>query len=151
MALRGRRIAWASETNEGRRLDSGRVKLLTGGGFLVGRAPFGKREIAFPQSHTLFLLTNSKPHAPSEDYALWKRLKLLPFAVSFVDDPREPNERKADKGLVDKLKGEAPGVLAWLVRGCLEWQRRELDPPEIVQAATVEISEPGRLDAAIHH
>lgn len=138
MALRGRRVAWASETNEGRRMDSGRVKLLTGGGSLVGRAPFGKLEVTFPQSHTLFLLTNSKPHAPSEDYALWKRLHLVPFTQSFVDEPELPHERKADKYLLDRLKGEAPGILVWLVRGCLEWQAHGLNPPEVVSQATLE-------------
>jgi len=136
MALRGRRIAWASETNEGRRLDAGRVKLLTGGGDLVGRAPFGKREITFSQSHTLFLLTNSKPHVDAGDYALWKRLYLIPFNMAFVDDPQVPNERKADKYLIGKLKEEAPGILAWLVQGCQEWQRQGLNPPEIVKKAT---------------
>lgn len=141
MALRGRRIAWASETNEGRRMDAGRVKLLTGGGHLVGRPPFGKREISFPQSHTLFLLTNAKPHVPAEDYALWKRLHLVPFTRSFVDDPQLPHERKADKSLLDRLKGESPGILAWLVRGCLEWQQEGLTPPKVVSQATIEYRE----------
>lgn len=136
MALRGRRIAWASETNEGRRLDAGRVKLLTGGGDLVGRPPFGRCEVSFPQSHTLFLLTNSKPNVNAGDYALWKRLHLVPFRMAFVDDPQAPNERKADKYLIGKLQQEAPGILAWLVRGCLEWQRQGLNPPKIVREAT---------------
>jgi putative DNA primase/helicase len=136
MALRGRRIAWTSETNEGRRLDAGRVKLLTGGGTLSGRAPFGKREINFSQSHTLFLITNHKPRASSDDYALWKRLHLIPFTMSFVSDPKAEHEREADKHLVSKLKKEASGILAWLVRGCLAWQEQGLKPPEIVEAAT---------------
>ncbi|MBN1223838.1 MAG: hypothetical protein JXB23_11370, partial [Candidatus Aminicenantes bacterium] len=93
MALRGRRVAWANETNEGRKMDAGRVKSLTGGGFLVGRAPFGRLEISFPQSYTLFLLTNARPHAPADDYALWKRLHLVPFEVGFVENPQLPNER----------------------------------------------------------
>ena len=138
MRLRGLRIAWASETNEGRRLDAGKIKLMTGGGDLVGRAPYARCEISFPQSFTLFLLTNSKPHAPAEDYALWKRLKLIPFEVQFVDDPKEMNERMRDKHLLDKLKAEAPGILNWLIRGCLEWQRIGLDPPEEVERATME-------------
>lgn len=136
MALRGRRIAWASETNEGRRLDSGRVKLLTGGGALVGRPPFGRREISFPQAHTLFLLTNAKPHVNADDYALWKRLHLVPFGIAFVDNPQAPNERQKMPHMAEKLKAEASGILAWLVRGCLEWQRQGLNPPAIVKAAT---------------
>ena len=136
MRLRGLRVAWASETNEGRRLDAGKIKLLTGGGSLVGRSPYARYEVSFPQSHTLFLLTNSKPHAPADDYALWKRLVLIPFTQSFVDQPSKPHERQADKGLVDKLKSEAEGILAWLVEGCLEWQHTGLNSPAVVQQAT---------------
>jgi len=136
MRLRGLRLAWASETNEGRRMDAGKIKLLTGGGDLVGRAPYARREVSFPQSFSLFLLTNSKPHASADDFALWKRIKLVPFEVQFVDNPTGPNEKQRDKNLSEKLKAEAPGILAWMVRGCLEWQEIGLDPPAIVEQAT---------------
>ncbi len=43
---------------------------------------------------------------------------------------------KADKGLTEKLRAELPGILGWAVRGCLEWQRRGLEPPASIQAAT---------------
>jgi len=138
MSLRGRRIAWGSETDEGRRLNAGRVKWLTGGDSITARPPFGKREITFKPSHTLFLLTNHKPRIAGDEYALWKRLHLIPFALSFVPEPKEPNERLADPDLPRKLESEAPGILAWLVRGCLEWQKQGLNPPEAVKAATAE-------------
>lgn len=133
--LRGLRLAWASETNDGRRLDSGKVKLLTGGGELTGRAPHAKRYISFKPSHTLFLLTNNKPHASTDDYALWKRILPIPFNIRFIDNPEKPNERQRNKYLPDKLKAEAEGVLAWAVEGCLEWQRFGLKPPQEVITA----------------
>jgi len=136
MRLRGLRLAWASETNEGRRMDAGKIKLLTGGGDLVGRAPYARREVSFPQSFCLFLLTNAKPHASADDYALWKRIKLVPFEVQFVDDPTGLNEKQRDKGLLEKLKTEAPGILCWMVEGCLEWQSEGLNPPAAVEQAT---------------
>ena len=40
--------------------------------------------------------------------------------------------------LPEKLKEEKTGILAWLVRGCLEYQDKGLNPPEIVKAATEE-------------
>lgn len=109
---------------------------MTGGGELVGRAPYGKYEITFPQSHTLFLLTNSKPHAPADDYALWKRLLLIPFAMSFVENPQAANERKADKHLIEKLKEEKEGILNWAVQGCLQWHEHGLETPAAVEQAT---------------
>ena len=137
MALRGKRLVWSSEIEEGRRLNTGKLKWLTGGDTLTGRAPFGKRQVTFQPMHTLFLLTNHRPQAPANDYALWARLHLIPFTQAFVEHPvKGQNEFKADPNLLDKLKSEAPGILAWLVRGCLEWQRQGLNPPEAVKSAT---------------
>jgi putative DNA primase/helicase len=55
MALRGRRIGWASESDKGRRLKADKVKWLVGGDTLVGRQPFAKHQIEFRPTHTLFL------------------------------------------------------------------------------------------------
>ena len=134
--LRGKRLVWISETDEGRRLNAGRVKWLSGGDTLTGRGNYDRRQISFRPSHKLILLTNHRPHADASDYALFQRLHLVPFTLSFVEDPQKPKERKADKGLLEKLKAEGPGILAWLVRGCLAWQKEGLNPPEAVKAAT---------------
>ena len=136
LSLRGRRIVWASETSDGRRLNTGKLKELVGGDTLNARPLFGKHHIQFAPSHLLLLLTNSKPVAPAGDFALWQRVHLIPFDRAFIDNPKAPNESKADPYLLDKLKAEASGILAWLVRGCLEWQRIGLNPPDIVRAAT---------------
>jgi putative DNA primase/helicase len=138
MALRGKRLVWASETGEGRHFNVGKTKWLTGGDTLTGRAPYGKRQVSFRPTHKMFLLTNDKPHASATDDALWARLHLIPFTLSFVDNPTKPNERKRDASLPEKLKGEASAILAWLVRGCLEWQTQGLNPPEVVRMATEE-------------
>jgi putative DNA primase/helicase len=136
MYLRGKLLVWSSETEEGRHLSTSRLKWLTGGDTLTGRVPHGKRQVTFRPTHTLFLLTNHKPHAPANDFALWSRIILIPFTQAFVDEPAKENEHKADPGLLDKLKSEASGILAWLVRGSLDYQKIGLKPPEIVKKAT---------------
>jgi len=138
MDLRGKRVVWASETSQGAKLDSARAKLLSGGDELVGRWPHSKRPIHFKPTHTIFMLTNRKPYAPADDYALWRRLHLIPFSLSFVDDPIAPFERQRDPELINKLSQERPGILRWLVNGCLEWQRWGLKPPASVTEATQE-------------
>jgi putative DNA primase/helicase len=138
LSLRGRRIVWASETSDGRRLNAGRLKELVGGDTLNARPIFGKHHVQFEPSHLLLLLTNNKPSAPASDYALWQRVNLIPFEKAFVSEPKAPNEYKADPYLCEKLKDEASGILAWLVKGCLAWQREDLNPPDIVKAATNE-------------
>ena len=139
MALRGLRMAFASETDDGCRVSPSRVKWLTGKDKLTGRNPHDKYEVQFSPTHTLFLLTNHKPHAPADDFAFWERVVLIPFRLSFVDRrPKNESERVADPLLASKLIPEYPGILAWMVRGCLEYQQRGLDPPPVVKEAVEE-------------
>lgn len=141
LAFRGKRIVFASELKEGNQFDPSRIKELSGGDTLNARAVYGRDPVEFQPSHLLILMTNDLPHAPAHDTAFWERIHLIPFNIRFVDDPQGPNERKADHDLSVKLQAEAPGILAWMVRGCLEWQREGLKPPECVRAATVEYRE----------
>jgi putative DNA primase/helicase len=136
MALRGKRLVWGSETGESRRLNPGKIKWMTGGDSLTGREMYGKRQVSFKPTHTLFLLTNHRPQAPADDYALWQRIHLIPFTQSFVDNPNACGERRADHGLAERLKSEASGILAWLVNGALGYQREGLNAPPVVLEAT---------------
>ena len=139
LGLHGLRIAFASETDAGRRFSTSKVKWLTGGDTLKGRNAYDKHATVFYPTHTLFLMTNSKPAVADDDFAFWERVHLIPFELSFVDrDPEKANERPADKYLQQRLLKEGPGILAWLVRGCLEWQRIGLSPPPVVIDATRE-------------
>jgi len=139
MALRGLRMAFASETDDGCRISPSKVKWLTGKDSLTGRNPHDKYPVEFKPTHTLFLLTNHKPHAPADDFAFWERMVLIPFELSFVDrEPKSENELRADLDLPAKLRAELPGILAWLVKGCLYYQRDGLNPPPVVKEATAE-------------
>lgn len=136
MALKGLRLAFASETDDNRRFSASKVKWLTGGDSLTGRNPHDKYETTFEPTHLLCLLTNNLPHAPGDDFAFWQRLHLVQFKYRFVDHPKTENERPRDKKITEKLKAEASGILAWLVRGCIEWQRQGINPPLLVRTAT---------------
>ena len=136
-AMRARRLCWVNETNEGAFLNAGQVKHLTGGGTIVARPLYGK-PITFKPQYLLMLITNHKPHANADDFALWQRVLLIPFTQAFVENPHAGNERRRDAKLKATLRGEASGILAWLVRGCLEWQRDGLSAPPSVRAATAE-------------
>ncbi|MCK5541693.1 MAG: DNA primase [Desulfobacterales bacterium] len=139
MALRGMRMAFASETDENCRISPSKVKWLTGNDTISGRNPHDKYEQQFKPTHTLFLLTNNKPHAPADDFAFWERVVLFPFDLSFVNrEPIEDFERKADIHLALKLEGELSGIFAWMVRGSLDWQMRGLQPPAAAKNAVAE-------------
>jgi putative DNA primase/helicase len=149
-----------SETNEGRKINISLVKQLTGADPINVRT-LNSKPITFTPSHKLFLITNNRPKITFEDSAIWERVQLIEFNVSFVDkpkgddksetkepepdanskpddidDPTKNKQRQRDAKLIEKLYQERPGILAWLVRGCLEWQRIGLDRPEKVKTAT---------------
>lgn len=139
MALRGKRFCFASETPQNRRLDVTLIKELSGDDIINARNPFAKRSINFKPTHTLFLMTNDKPIVTVKTIdPIWERIVLIPFHLKFVeaDSVQEDFERPKDLYLAEKLKAEAPGILAWLVRGCLAWQVEKLKKSEKVKEAT---------------
>lgn len=128
VALKGARVAIASETKAGAKLAETALKELTGGDQLTGRQLHAEPQQFYP-SHKLILLTNHRPRV-TQDPALWRRLRLVPFSVSF--------EGREDRELGRKLRQELEGILAWAVEGCLEWQRDGLRTPDKVKTATEE-------------
>jgi putative DNA primase/helicase len=128
--LKGARFVTASETEEGRRLAESLVKDLTGQDTISAR--FMRAEFFdFRPTHKLWLSTNHKPEIRGTDNAIWRRIRLIPWEVIVP-----PAER--DRKLPERFRGELPGILAWIVRGCLEWHRIGLRAPEEVRRATIE-------------
>jgi putative DNA primase/helicase len=125
--LFGARVAVAIESDAAGRLDEQLIKRLTGGDKIRARRMY-EDHWEFVPTHTLFLATNHKPVIRGTDTGIWRRIKLVPFTNTIPDD-------QADKAMPEKLRAEFPGILAWAVRGCLQWQEIGLeDPPEVVQA-----------------
>jgi putative DNA primase/helicase len=136
LSLRGKRIAFAMESEDGQRFAMSKVKYLTGGSYLQARGLQDKLYTSWKQTHLLFLLTNEIPRARADDDAFWTRLLAVPWKIRFVDNPASPDERQRDPQMEYKLLAELPGILAWMVRGCLAYQREGLNPPESVLACT---------------
>jgi putative DNA primase/helicase len=128
MQLRGRRLVFCSETQQGARFDAETMKRLVGGdpieANLMRRDP-----ITFLPSHTLIMLTNHLPVISGEDEAVWRRVLVVPFHVVIPEDERDP-------GLSQELKAAAPAVMAWAATGWREYQRIGLSAPDAVRAST---------------
>jgi putative DNA primase/helicase len=124
------RLAVAIESGEDRRLDAAIVKQLAGGGDRITCRFLYKQSFEYVPEFKIWLVTNHLPRVDGDDDAIWDRLRLIPFEVSF--------EGREDKTLEQTLAAELPGILAWAVRGCLEWQRDGLGLPPAVAKATNE-------------
>ena len=127
-SLRGARLVTATETEEGRRWAESRIKTLSGGDKIAAR--FMRQDFfEYEPQFKLLIAGNHKPALRAVDEAIRRRFHLIPFTVTIPPDERDPE-------LTERLRSEWPGILNWIIEGCLEWQARGLDPPEAVRAAT---------------
>lgn len=126
--LRGARFVATSETDAGQRFAESQIKQLTGRDKIVARHLYAEY-FEFEPEFKIWLAANHKPTIQGNDYAIWRRIKLIPFKVTI---PKE----KQDKYLASKLHKELPGILNWALQGCLEWQKVGLEEPIQVLNAT---------------
>ena len=126
--LKGSRFVASSETEEGRRLAESLIKDLTGQDTVTARFLWTEL-FEFTPTHKLWLSTNHKPEIRGTDNAIWRRIRLIPWSVTIP--PAEQNKK-----LPATLRRELAGILAWIVRGCLEWRREGLQAPDEVRRAT---------------
>ena len=126
--LRGVRLVVTSEVEKESRLNEGKIKYITAGQAPIKSCRKYENPIEFWATHKLFMDCNHRPVIRGSEDAIWKRLKLVPFEVQ-IDDA------DIDKKLPDRLRTELPGILAWAVRGCMDWVRNGLgEPPEVKSA-----------------
>ncbi len=128
--MQGKRFVSAIESEGERRLSEVLIKQLTGGDVITARFLFAEFFEFIPQ-FKIWLACNHKPTIRGTDHAIWRRIRLIPFNVTIPEADR-------DKHLAEKLRAELPGILAWAVGGCLEWQKSGLQTPDEVKQATNE-------------
>lgn len=124
--LQGARVVSGSETDQGKSWAESLIKSLTGGDPITAR--FMHRDFfTFVPTFKLTLVGNYKPSLSSVDEAMKRRFNIVPFLqVPEVPDPT----------LTEALMAELPGILRWMIEGCLDWQKHRLIRPAVVVAET---------------
>ena len=87
--LRGIRFALASETEKGQRWSANKIKTLTGGDTVASRGLY-QDMIEFKSKATIWVACNHKPEVDASDAAMWRRIRLIPFARVFRPDEQDP-------------------------------------------------------------
>lgn len=126
--LKGARLVIAAEGEDGNRLAESAIKQMTGGEKIQARALYADWFEYVPE-FKIVLCTNHKPVIRGTDYAIWRRIRLIPFSVTIP-------ESEQDKDLPEKLQNELPGILKWIVEGAAKWLSYGLQTPEKVKMAT---------------
>ncbi|MFV0435703.1 MAG: phage/plasmid primase, P4 family [Leucobacter sp.] len=129
LALRGARYVSLSETAKQVKIDTARLKALTGDDNITGRMLYSNVTVQFAPSHWIELISNFLPQLPDDDNAVWERVQAVPWDVVIPREERDPE-------LPEKLKAEGAAILAWMVAGLVEYNDRGLDAPEAVTAKT---------------
>lgn len=128
--LMGARFVCAIESEANQRMATAVVKAMTGKDKLAARFLFKEYFDFVPQFKT-WLATNHKPKINSEDDAMWRRVKLIPFEVQIP-------QSEQDAHFTEKLAAEIDGILMWALEGCADWQRNGLQVPDEIVSATRE-------------
>ena len=125
--LHGARLVSASEIAKGRAWNENLIKALTGGDPIT--AHFMRQDnFTFTPAFKLVVIGNHKPQLQSVNEATRRRFNIVPFDRT----PACP-----DAQLDEKLRAEAPGILRWLIDGCMDWQEANaLVRPKSVLEAT---------------
>lgn len=126
-AIQGARLVVASETDDSASLSEAQVKMITCRDRISAKRMY-EGPYDFQPSHKTWLSTNHDMSISGTDDGIWRRIHKMDWAHQIPMSLR-------DNRLAEKLTAERPGILAWAVRGCWEWQERGLDPPPIVRDA----------------
>ena len=126
--LHGKRLAVSNELEEGSFWAEARIKELTGDETLTAR--FMRQDnFTFTMSHKHLIAGNHKPRLKGGDPAMARRMVLVPFLQKFEGAAK-------DVKLPEKLKAEAPGIMAWAIEGARKWYADGLAIPGSVEDAS---------------
>lgn len=132
--LRGKRFVSTSETSESASFDEDMLKRITGRDTMVSRAIYQDFEDWTPEC-TVWIATNHPPRFNSDDDAVWRRAKLIPFVTRFGGPDGQPEVFDLARKV---LSAEVDGIFNWLLAGLREFQKHGLGEPEAVVRAAVE-------------
>jgi len=126
--LYGARTVFTSEFAQGSVIDSPLIKRLTGNETITARHLY-KEDFEFACRGVFFLTTNHPPVIDGSDYALARRVCVVPFE-------RRIHQDQVDPELENKLAREKSGILNRLLEGLQRYRREKLAFPELVRLAT---------------
>lgn len=126
--LSGARLVVASETTQGQRWNETRIKSISGGEAISARFMRQDNFTFTPQCKLVFV-GNHQPELRDVGVAIRRRIHMVPFTIT---------PAKRDNMLGEKLRKEWPGILSWMIEGCLQWQQVGLTPPAVVHNASQE-------------
>lgn len=134
-----KRFASMQEPNDNDMIYTGAMKEYTGGDKIYSRGLYQTPRPFKPQ-FKLVLLCNKMPIIKGWDHGCWRRLKVVNFTSSFVDqpNPETPNEFQKDKTLSEKFDSWREGFMWLLIQYLKKYKRHGIKEPKEVSVASLD-------------
>ena len=129
--LAGMRLVSVSEIREGEMFSEALIKQFTGGDRVTARFLY-RDTFEFRPQLKLWIGTNHDPDA--RDDAMWRRVKKVMFGRTIPVEKRDPMLKSMLRD--PDVGGKA--VLAWAVRGAMDWAKHGLNEPVAVTMAVTD-------------
>lgn len=130
--LRGKRFVSTSETNEHTAYNEDLIKRLTGRDQISSRRLYQDFQTWSPVC-ALWLATNHPPRFSSDDDAIWRRAKIIPFNTVLLGEGEVPDFAH------NVLAQEKDGILNWLLAGLHDYLADGLREPGEVKDMAHEV------------
>ena len=134
-ALEKARVAVFSEGSSSEVLQVNTIKLFSGEDLISTRGLHEKQRRWKP-CFKCILVCNDIPTLDENSWAAWRRIKVVHFPTSFVDEPIRPHERQKDPLVGEKLSECADAFAAVLVEYLRRFKAEGLAEPPAVTEAT---------------
>ena len=129
------RVAIFSEGASSEVINVSTVKLFTGEDAISTRGLHEKQRRWKPKFKCI-LVCNDIPRLDENTWAGWRRFKVVPFDVKFVDNPRLPNERAKDPTIGERLSKCRAAFISILVHFLQRFKTEGLIDSTTVREAT---------------
>lgn len=121
--LIGARVAVMSENEEKQKLQSSRIKRLTGNDTMDAR-PLYREKITFKPVCKCVILTNEKPDFDINDQAMIDRVRFIPYKHRF--------ESSNTQSVIEFIQKNIDLFFSWFVEGSIKYYKdRKLDKTEV--------------------
>ena len=141
-ALIGTRVAVFLEPGSKDTIQADTLKLISGGDELSVRANYSKQMVFKPTFKTI-VVCNDKPRLSEDSFAVWRRIRVIDWPVTFSDTPdnNDPYEAKLDPLLEEKVKRWPPHFVGLMVHWLEQYRLEGLIEPSSVLQHTNEYKE----------